>query len=124
MDMKYKYMALFFHTVSMWKNEIITIETDEFKQLLLNFIMNYYDSNKELFDKIFNIKRVGSKYSYSIDYNEVMKYAMYIYEPKKLCKLYDEIGDDMIVNITDLAWLFCQYESIINDMNSYGHIRH
>ena len=125
MNMKYKYMALFFHTISLWKNDIIAVESDEFKELLLGFIMNYYVGNEELFNKIFDIKYAGgNRFSYKINYDEVMKYAMYDYNPKKLCRLYDEIGDDMIEKITLLAEAFCQYENIINDINNSVRIRH
>ena len=125
MDMSNKYMALFFHTVSMFRNEILDVGTEEFEQELFTFIMNYYENDSELFNKVFGIIPDGNGgYTYELDYEGIMKYAMYIYNPKKIASLYDEIGNDMVEKITDLAELYWHYELIIDDLNNGVRIRH
>ena len=124
--MKYKYMAILFYGISLYTGKEIAIEDENFKQLLLGFIMNYYLSNRELMNEIFDIKyQEGKGFTYRIDYKEVEKYGCLLYdEPRKFCQLYDEVGDEKVKEITDLACLFCQYVEIIDDMNNNVRIRH
>ena len=126
MDMQYKYMAVFFYGISLYTGTEIVLDDEEFKQLLLGFIMNYYLNYTDLFNKIFDIKYVKNKgFTYKIDYDKIDKYGSLLDEnPKKFCKMYDEIGWETIEQITELSNMFCEYANTIYDINNNMRIRH
>ena len=119
-------MAIFFYSISILYGEAIAIEDDSFKELLRDFIMNFYGMKKDILDKIFNIKYSKEKgYYYRIDYNRIIKYgSLYWNNPKGFIKLYDEIGWKDTEKISRLAELFCWYVNEVNDMNNNTKIKH
>ena len=126
MDMQNKYLAVFFYGVSLYTGEEVVVGDDDFNQLLLGFMSNYYGSKHEIMDKVFGIKKVPEKgYTYSIDYDKVLKYGLLLRtNPKKFCEMYDEVGQETIDEITELSYSFCKYVEIIEDMNNSKRIRH
>ena len=126
MDIQDKYMAVFFNTLSVATASAINIKDKGFQQLLLNFVMNYYVEKYEILNKVFGIKYSKEKgYSYRMNYDEIIKYArMYEFDPQKYCKIYDEIGQNDLDEITKLVETFCMYVDEVNDMKKKNRIRH
>ena len=126
MNMQDKYMAVFFNTLSVATASAINIKDKGFQQLLLDFVMNYYMEKYEILNKVFGIKYSKEKgYSYRMNYDKIIKYAkMYEMDPQKYCKIYDEVGQNDLDEITKLVESFCMYVDEVNDMKKKNRIRH
>ena len=126
MERQYKYMALFFYSISLVYGSLIAIEDDSFKELLQGFIMNFYGIKREILNKIFDIKHSKEKgYYYRIDYDRVSKYgSLYWTNPKAFVEIYDEIGYEDTEEISRLAELFWWYVNEVNDMNNSNKTKH
>ena len=125
-DIQCKYMAVFYYGVSLYTGETIGIQDNEFNQLLLGFITNYYTKYYKIMDKVFDIRYSKERgYSYRINYDKIVKYGNLVEnDPRKFCQMYDEVGQEMVDKITDLACEFCKYVEIVNDMKNSKKIRH
>ena len=55
-DIQCKYMTVFYYGVSLYTGETIGIQDNEFNQLLLGFITNYYTKYYKIMDKVFDIR--------------------------------------------------------------------
>ena len=120
MEEKYKYLTVLLYSISLILGGYINVDDENFRELLIGFINNFYYEKKNIFDKIFEFHmKNNNEMMVKIDYDKVIKYGnIFLTNPRKLAMVYDEIGREDINEITNLAQLFCFYCNQVDDMNN------
>ena len=118
MDNKIKYLVMFFMDISFCTNQVINVNDQEFQELLQGFIINKYNSNKDIMNKVFDISKKDKVINIRINYEEAVRYGqLYSLHPIRFSKLLDDVGEKDLNKILDLAQLFIGYVKEIDEMN-------
>ena len=120
MEEKYKYMAVWLYAISILSGAYLNVDDEGLRELIMGFIINYYEMKKDIFDKMFEFKMIRmGEVRVVIDYDKVAEYGnTFLTDPQKLMAIYDEIGKKDINEISRLAELFCDYCLEIDSMNN------
>ena len=118
MDNKIKYLVMFFMDISFCTNQVINVNDQEFQELLQGFIINKYNSNQDIMNKVFDISKKDKVINIRINYEEAIRYGqLYSTHPIRFSKLLDDVGEKDLNKILDLAQLFIGYVKEIDEMN-------
>ena len=124
MDEKMKYLVTFFYNISFVSKSSIDVVDEGFKQMIYGFIKSYYRDFEDLMDKIFDVSKEDDKYYIKVYFEQANEYADLIkYFPQDFIKIYDDMGEDEVTELMNLAILFWHYVYEINDLNSYKKVR-
>ena len=120
MEEKYKYMAVWLYAISILSGTYLNVDDEGLRELIMGFIINYYEMKKVILDKMFEFKMIRpGEVKVIIDYNKAAQYGnIFMADPQKLMVIYDEIGISDIDEISRLAELFCDYCLEIDSMNN------
>ena len=124
MDEKIKYLVTFFNNISFVSKYSIDVVDEGFKQMIYGFIKSYYRDYEDLMDKIFDVSKEDDKYFIKVYFEEANEYAyLFKYFPQDFIKIYEDVGEEDVTEIMNLAILFWHYVYEINDLNSYKKVR-
>ena len=109
---------MFFMDISFCTNQVINVNDQEFQELLQGFIINKYNSNQDIMNKVFDISKKDKVINIRINYEEAIRYGqLYSTHPIRFSKLLDDVGEKDLNKILDLAQLFIGYVKEIDEMN-------
>ena len=109
---------MFFMDISFCTNQVINVNDQEFQELLQGFIINKYNSNKDIMNKVFDISKKDKVINIRINYEEAIRYGqLYSTHPIRFSKLLDDVGEKDLNKILDLAQLFIGYVKEVDEMN-------
>ena len=107
MDDFIKRRALFLRSIAITLNINLVVD-DNFCELLNSFLENYYLEYRNLFDLVYINEEVLDEDREELFYKQ-MKYLHDFMDNDKAIKLYNDIGFENVDNISELAYLFCEY---------------
>ena len=117
-----KCRAIFLYSIGLLCDDVSILEDDQLNNLLHGFLINYLDSNFELFNLIYYLRKDedGKLYVYEEEeWNDILfknLECLARHDNKNIIKMYNEIGDNIVSRISELAKLFYEYVLILRDV--------
>ncbi len=118
-----KCRAIFLYSIGLLCDDVSMLEDERLNYLLHGFLENYLNDNFEIFNLIYYFKKDegGNLCIYEEEEwtNMLYKYLGYLArrDNKKIIKMYDDVGYDVVKRISDLARLFYEYVIVLRDMS-------
>ena len=118
-----KCRAIFLYSIGLLCDAVSMLEDERLNYLLHGFLENYLNDNFEIFNLIYYFKKDegGNLCIYEEEEwtNMLYKYLGYLArrDNKKIIKMYDDVGYDVVKRISDLARLFYEYVIVLRDMS-------
>ena len=118
-----KCRAIFLYSIGLLCDDVSILEDERLNYLLHGFLENYLNDNFEIFNLIYYFRKdeVGNLCIYEEEEwtDMLYKYLGYLagHDNKKIIKMYDDIGNDVVSRISDLARLFYDYVMVLRNMS-------
>jgi hypothetical protein len=118
-----KCRAIFLYSIGLLCDDVSMLEDERLNYLLHGFLENYLNDNFEIFNLIYYFKKDegGNICIYEEEewINMLYKYLGYLArrDNKKIIKMYDDVGYDVVKRISDLARLFYEYVIVLRNMS-------
>lgn len=118
-----KCRAIFLYSIGLLLDDISIIYDNRFDYLLRSFLDNYLKDNFDIFNVLYYLKKDENGNIYIYEEEEwtgmLYEYLWYlsIHDNKKIIKMYDDVGNNVVKKISDLVGLFYDYVMILRDMS-------
>ena len=118
-----KCRAIFLYNIGLICDDVTILEDDRLNYLLHCFLENYLNDNFEIFNLIYCFRKDddGNLCIYEEEEwtNTLYKYLGYfaMRDNKKIIKMYDDLGNDIVNRIGKLTEQFYDYVKILKDMS-------
>ena len=118
-----KCRAIFLYSIGLLLNDISIIYDNRLDYLLRSFLDNYLKDNFDIFNVLYYLKKDENGNIYIYEEEEwtgmLYEYLWYlsIHDNKKIIKMYDDVGNNVVKKISDLVGLFYDYVMILRDMS-------